>query len=142
MGLRHWAFILGVICPLFFSERLHSQSAESAGPADCTLLRGRLSSATRNHALSSVTEQVTHMRAHAQTQTGSTGFGQGSADGSIDAYIAADLEDNGIAPAPKTTDWEFIRRISLDLTGRIPAPDRVLGFVSDTNPDKRAEIIE
>ena len=120
MGMRHWAFILGVICPLFFSERLHSQSAESAGPAECTLLRERLSSATRHHALSSVTEQVTHMRAHAQT--GSTGFGQGSADGSIDAYIAADLEDNGIAPAPKTTDWEFIRRIKI---GRASCRERV-----------------
>ncbi|HEY2013272.1 MAG TPA: DUF1553 domain-containing protein, partial [Bryobacteraceae bacterium] len=40
------------------------------------------------------------------------------------------------------TDWEFIRRVTLDLTGRIPAPDRVLSFVADTSTDKRAKLIE
>ena len=45
-------------------------------------------------------------------------------------------------PAPKTTDWEFIRRVTLDLTGRIPTPDRVLSFVADTTPDKRAKLID
>ena len=49
---------------------------------------------------------------------------------------------NGITPAPKTTDWEFVRRVTLDLTGRIPTPDRVLTFVADTAPDKRAKLID
>jgi hypothetical protein len=140
MRIRHWAFILGVVCPLLFSARLHGQPAETASPADCTLLRDRSSRATAKHVLSSVTKQVTHMRSHALV--GATSFDQAPDTGSIDAYIFADLQDNGIAPAPKTTDWEFIRRISLDLTGRIPAPARVLSFVSDTSPDKRVKLIE
>ena len=41
-----------------------------------------------------------------------------------------------------TTDWEFIRRVTLDLTGRIPDPARVLSFVADTTPTKRAALIE
>ena len=49
-------------------------------------------------------------------------FDQAHAAGSIDSYIFADFQANGITPAPKTTDWEFIRRITLDLTGRIPDP--------------------
>ena len=49
-------------------------------------------------------------------------FDQSHAAGSIDSYIFADFQANGITPAPKTTDWEFIRRITLDLTGRIPDP--------------------
>jgi Protein of unknown function (DUF1549)/Protein of unknown function (DUF1553) len=62
--------------------------------------------------------------------------------GSIDALIFADFQKNGITPAPATTDWEFIRRVTLDLTGRIPTPERVLTFVADTAPDKRSRLIE
>jgi hypothetical protein len=51
------------------------------------------------------------------------------------------LKAKGITPAPKTTDWEFIRRVTLDLTGRIPAPDRVLAFVADPTPNKRANLV-
>jgi hypothetical protein len=69
-------------------------------------------------------------------------FDQTHAAGSIDSYIFADFQTNGIQPAPKTTDWEFVRRITLDLTGRIPTPDRALAFVADTAPDKRAKLIE
>jgi hypothetical protein len=69
-------------------------------------------------------------------------YDQSHAAGSIDSYIFADLQANNIAPAPKTTDWEFIRRVTLDLTGRIPNPDRVLTFVADTAPDKRAKLID
>ena len=69
-------------------------------------------------------------------------FDQTHQAGSIDSYIFADFQANGITPAPNTTDWEFIRRVTLDLTGRIPAPDRVLVFVADTTPDKRSRLID
>jgi hypothetical protein len=61
---------------------------------------------------------------------------------SIDSYIFADLDKHGIVPAPATTDWEFIRRVTLDLTGRIPAADRVLAFVNDPAPNKRSALID
>ena len=69
-------------------------------------------------------------------------FDQTHAAGSIDSYIWADFQAHGITPAAKTTDWEFIRRVTLDLTGRIPTPDRVLTFVADTSSDKRAKLVE
>ena len=47
-----------------------------------------------------------------------------------------------VAPAPATTDYEFIRRVTLDLTGRIPTPAKVLNFVADTTPTKRAALID
>jgi hypothetical protein len=56
--------------------------------------------------------------------------------------MMADWKANGITPAPMTTDWEFIRRVTLDLTGRIPNPTDVLAFVADTTPTKRANLIE
>jgi len=68
--------------------------------------------------------------------------GQSYAPDTIDAYIFADLNTNGIQPAPRTTDWEFIRRVSLDLTGQIPSPDRALSFVADSSADKRAKLVD
>ena len=56
--------------------------------------------------------------------------------------VFADFQAHCITPAPRTTDWEFIRRVTLDLTGRIPTSDRVLTFVADTTPDKRAKLVE
>ena len=61
---------------------------------------------------------------------------------SIDFYIYGDLQANGIQPAGKTSDWEFIRRVTLDLTGRIPKPERVLAFVADGSADKRARLVD
>ena len=55
----------------------------------------------------------------------------------IDKYIWQDLQANNITPAGKTTDQEFIRRATLDLTGRIPTPERVAAFLADTDRDKR-----
>ena len=60
----------------------------------------------------------------------------------IDKYLFADMQAQGVTPADKTTDFEFIRRVTLDLTGRIPTPDRVLSFVADTAADKRAKLID
>lgn len=65
-----------------------------------------------------------------------------SARGTIDRYIFQAIQDAGVTPAPRTTDWEFIRRVTLDLTGRIPAPDRVLSFVNDPAADKRAKLVD
>src|SRR5436190_1038567 len=67
---------------------------------------------------------------------------QAHASGSIDSFIFADFQKNGIKPAPSTNDWEFVRRVTLDLTGRIPTADRVLTFVADTTPGKRAKLID
>ena len=98
--------------------------------------------AGRNHRLSRTTEQVVKALAAVPGGSQTYTFDQTHATGSIDSYIWADFQKNGITPAPATTDWEFIRRVTLDLTGRIPTPDRVLSFVADTNPTKRANLIE
>src|SRR5690349_17727237 len=48
----------------------------------------------------------------------------------IDSYINADLKANNITPANKTNDWEFARRVTLDLTGRIPTRENLLQFIA------------
>jgi hypothetical protein len=65
-----------------------------------------------------------------------------STSSTIDKYIFQALAENSVTPAPGTTDYEFIRRITLDLTGRIPAASQVTNFVNDTTTDKRSKYIE
>jgi hypothetical protein len=115
-------------------------TAQFAHP-DCPFF-GPQRNRTKARALSAKTTQVskalgTKAETHAAHKPASA-----YAAGSIDSYIFADLETNGIAPASPTTDWEFIRRVTLDLTGRIPTVDRVLRFVADTTPDKRAKLVD
>src|SRR5436190_23373573 len=65
--------------------------------------------------LSATTDAVTKLMGFVPGGSRTYNFDQAHAAGSIDSYIFADFQANGITPAPKTTDWEFVRRISLDL---------------------------
>ena len=65
-----------------------------------------------------------------------------TATNTIDQYLFQAMSDAGVTPAPPTTDYEFVRRVTLDLTGRIPTVDQVTSFVADTSPDKRAKYID
>jgi hypothetical protein len=60
----------------------------------------------------------------------------------IDNYLFQAMSAAGVAPAPPTTDYEFVRRATLDLTGRIPTPDAVTSFVNDATLSKRANLVE
>ncbi|QDU39094.1 EF hand [Maioricimonas rarisocia] len=60
----------------------------------------------------------------------------------VDALILDTLEAESTQPAPLTSDEDFLRRVSLDLAGRIPSPREVTLFGLDPNPNKRAELIE
>lgn len=59
----------------------------------------------------------------------------------IDDHIFGAMERDGIPHAPPASDYEFLRRVSLDLTGRIPSPAQVRSFVADPDPAKRAKLI-
>src|ERR1700752_809449 len=59
----------------------------------------------------------------------------------IDHLILSKLEERAIPAAPVSSDEEFLRRITLDLTGRIPSPDDVRAFVASTDGDKRNLLI-
>ena len=61
---------------------------------------------------------------------------------SIDKYLFQAMTAANVAPAPPTTDFEFIRRVTLDLTGRVPTPDAVTSFVNDTTLDKRDKLVD
>lgn len=51
----------------------------------------------------------------------------------IDALITKPWAEAGIKPAPRATDAELCRRLSLDLTGKIPTVTDVRDFIDDLN---------
>jgi hypothetical protein len=63
--------------------------------------------------------------------------------GEIDRQLAAKANSQK-APAfrPQADDYEFVRRVHLDLIGRIPSIDETRAFVSDQAADKRAKLID
>ena len=55
----------------------------------------------------------------------------------IDSLVIAKLNKLGIRPSGLCTDAEFLRRVSIDLTGTLPTPDEVMRFIADPALDKR-----
>lgn len=62
--------------------------------------------------------------------------------GEIDNLIKAKWSVNGLKPSEKTNDEEFLRRVMLDLTGRIPSAEEVKVFLHDKSNDKRSKKID
>jgi hypothetical protein len=102
----------------------------------------RLGGMTKTRALSTLTDQVVRAMAVVPGGSQTNTYDQTHEAGSLDSYIFADFQAHGITPAPATTDWEFVRRVTLDLTGRIPTPDRVVTFVADGSANKRAKLVD
>lgn len=60
----------------------------------------------------------------------------------IDNDVFAKMRRDGIFPTTLAGDEEFLRRVTLDLTGQIPDPAAVQAFVADPSPTKRARVID
>lgn len=62
----------------------------------------------------------------------------------VDEHVHAKLRKMKILPSALCTDAEFIRRVTLDLTGLPPTADKVRAFLADAAPskDKRVKLID
>jgi Protein of unknown function (DUF1549)/Protein of unknown function (DUF1553) len=60
----------------------------------------------------------------------------------IDSDLFSAMTAAGIAPTTVAGDEEFLRRVSLDLTGQIPDAATVTAFVNDTTTDKRSRKVD
>jgi hypothetical protein len=67
---------------------------------------------------------------------------RGWARTAVDSFILARLNHEGIAPSPEADRPTLIRRLSLDLTGLLPAPAEVDAFVSDRRPDAYERLVD
>jgi hypothetical protein len=62
--------------------------------------------------------------------------------GEIDRLIAAKLEKEKISPNAPVTDEVFVRRVYLDIVGRIPSLKETTEFLASKETDKRARLID
>jgi hypothetical protein len=60
----------------------------------------------------------------------------------IDTEIFGAMKRARVRPAPRSSDTEFLRRVTIDLAGRIPRPDEVSEFLADNRADKRDLVID
>ncbi len=60
----------------------------------------------------------------------------------IDRFLLAELDRQGLAPAPEADRRTLIRRLSFDLAGLPPAPQVVDAFLADTRPDAYERLVE
>ena len=60
----------------------------------------------------------------------------------IDKHLAAKWTADNVPHAGGISDHEFIRRVTLDLTGRIPTAAEVRAFIADSKPGKRDRLID
>ncbi len=60
----------------------------------------------------------------------------------IDKLVMQKLIELGIQPAKLCSDEVFLRRLYIDTLGTLPKPDEAQAFLDDTDPDKRAKLVE
>ncbi|MGD9855645.1 MAG: DUF1549 and DUF1553 domain-containing protein, partial [Planctomycetaceae bacterium] len=60
----------------------------------------------------------------------------------IDEHVLQTLSTLRIPVSPQADDAAFLRRATLDLTGRLPSLETTQSFAVDANPDKRAALID
>ena len=60
----------------------------------------------------------------------------------IDRHVFAKLRMLNIQPSELCTEEEFVRRVYLDLCGRLPTPNEVQRFASNNDVGKRSQLIE
>lgn len=142
----------GALAFFVFAASCASAQEPAAEPSECAYFGPArekfVSSALRQagaadaYSLSRVTNDVWSAPQMTADRAGAPAPRAADPTGAIDSLIWADFKAHNITPADKTTDFEFIRRVSLDLTGRIPTADRVLAFVADQSSDKRARLVD
>ena len=60
----------------------------------------------------------------------------------IDKTVGAALDKNNQKPNSQTDDFVFVRRIFLDVAGRIPTDEEARNFLIDNDPEKRRKLID
>jgi hypothetical protein len=60
----------------------------------------------------------------------------------IDRLIDADLAAHGESPNPPLDDAGFVRRVYLDIAGRVPTEPELSAFLAASGPDRREALID
>lgn len=60
----------------------------------------------------------------------------------VDTAVFASLKELGIPPSPVCDDATFLRRVTLDIAGRLPTEEEAKAFLASRQPDKRDQVID
>lgn len=60
----------------------------------------------------------------------------------IDEFVFAKLKKLRVPPAERCSDQAFVRRLYLDVLGTVPSIEEAEAFLNDTDPDKRAKLVD
>jgi hypothetical protein len=60
----------------------------------------------------------------------------------VDEHVFGNLRQIGIPPSPVCDDATFLRRVTLDIAGRLPTADEAREFQANSATDKRDQVIE
>lgn len=69
-------------------------------------------------------------------------FARAASAETIDDAVAAALKERRIEQAPVCSDETFVRRVFLDVIGKIPDPGEVKAFLNDDREGKRAALVD
>lgn len=119
---------------LFESNSEAMASVNENGLVEIHDIPGRVSIMVRYQGMASVFTAAVPLGAPVESLPKSNSF--------VDDLVFANLKQIGIPPSPVCDDATFIRRVSLDIAGRLPTPDDVAAFIADNSPDKRNRVID
>jgi hypothetical protein len=60
----------------------------------------------------------------------------------VDTHAAEKWKKLGLLPSPPSDDATFLRRVTVDVAGRLPTSDEARRFQLDTSPNRRAVLID
>jgi hypothetical protein len=127
------------------AQEIHANIEPAARPEQGCTFRADPSQFLKAQARArqSIQERVKKLRAARYSEA--DGLAEGAAivrRNFIDEEIFEKLQQAKVAPARLSSDEEFVRRIFLDLIGRIPSAAQVNEFVQSTASDKRDRLID
>jgi hypothetical protein len=146
--MKQLSVALVVVAPLFL---LAAQPKESCplGPFDLASPRQQASASWHQTSLtaelvapSTVAATSSPSRRRAVGEPAPPGGSKLPAVNFIDTDILTRMNADGIKPSDIAGDEEFLRRVTLDLTGQIPDVATVQSFTADTSADKRSKMID
>ncbi|HEV2719167.1 MAG TPA: DUF1549 domain-containing protein [Thermoanaerobaculia bacterium] len=138
--MKHSLLALALVAPALL---MADEKPAAVCPRPLEMISPRQEQAALVHSLSVAAEAVAERRRASVPPGGAASPGAfPPAVNFIDTDLFAAMKKDNVAPTQLTSDTEFLRRVTLDLTGQIPDTATVQSFLADTSANKRAKMID